>query len=103
LKIIRHAAVVVAALALTSCSDPLSVIIESDTTWAGSIGNASYDGSGNGNVDFTGSGLVCWAVQKNTERGRLRVYARRRGLFGPNNFGDATTVAAFGVVSGCSE
>lgn len=94
---------VVVLLTATACGGP-TMVIESDTSWSGSIGgtgsSATYSGSGNREFDLE-SGTTCWSIQKQTRPGRLRAYVKRKTITGSDVEGDATTNAEFGVVSGC--
>ena len=92
---------------LASCSK--TVVIESSTSWTGAVGGSteavagarSVSGSGNGS--FTANdATVCWAVQKTTRAGTLRVYLLEHSLIGADRVADAYTVAEYGVVAGCA-
>ena len=102
----RQLAIIASAVALCGgCKDP-QLIVESDTEWSGAIAgdNSRTSQQGNGNHSFTlRSGLTCWTFQKETAAGTLRAYAVFHALTGRQRKGDATTVANYGVVSGCTE
>lgn len=74
--------------------------VTSTTSWSGAFGNRSVDGRGNDTVDLGEDEIVCCVVQKITEGGSLRVAIRNT----TNNriSEEATTTAAYGVVSVCS-
>jgi len=99
------------ALALVAClgcgdalgpdcsqSSPCRLTIESNTSWSGSLGGTSnsqsYDGSGDGWIEYWGQ--VCYTLQMQTDVGYLRA------TFQETSTGHAETTAAFGVISGCN-
>ncbi len=81
-----------------SQSSPCRLTIESNTSWSGSLGGTSntqsYDGSGNGWIEYWGQ--VCYTLQMQTDVGYLRA------TFQETSTGHAETTAAFGVISGCN-
>ncbi len=106
-----RATIVLAGLALVmslSCKEILGtqctrssmcrLTIESNTGWSGALGGTnntqSYDGSGDGWIEYWGS--VCYTLQKQTDAGYLRA------TFQETSRGHAETTAAFGVISGCN-
>src|SRR4051812_7026771 len=98
----------IVALALGSAAcQSRTLEIESNTQWSGSIGgngSETIQGSGNRSIDIgTEGGSYCWAIQKQTRTGSLRVYVKAHTITGTDNQGDASTSADFGVVSGCAE
>jgi hypothetical protein len=72
--------------------------IESNTSWSGALGGTSntqsYDGSGDGWIEYWGQ--VCYSLQMQTDVGYLRA------TFHETSTGHAETTAAFGVISGCN-
>ena len=86
--------------------------IQSDTSWFGSDGNASFDGGDSRTINIADDEIVCVVVQKDTEGGYLRVelwdhLTQDGGIFGGerderNLAGSAQTTAAYGVVSTCN-
>lgn len=100
----RLFAAVVLAVGVSACTDR-DIIVESNTTWSGFIGEEesgySRDGSGNARFEIDDSGRTCWTFQKETEAGYLRAYAKTKEIFGTDRQGDARTTTAFGIVSGC--
>lgn len=98
--------VLLAGLVAVMACDDRELIVESNTSWSGFIDgdDAGFSRDGSGNATFElGSGTTCWAFQKDSEGGRLRVYAKTREVFGSDRHGDASTTAAYGAVSGCVE
>ena len=92
------------AVGLSACTDR-EIIVESNTSWSGFIGEEesgySRDGFGNAKFDVDGGSRACWTFQKETEDGYLRAYARTKEIFGTDRHGDARTTAVFGIVTGC--
>lgn len=99
-------AVLVAALALTGC-DEKHLIIESDTSWEGTVTYVGdIAGTGDADVDLSDvPSNVCWTVRKLTQEGSLRVYLMDETWFGlgTENDGDQTTTEPTGVVRGCNQ
>jgi hypothetical protein len=95
-----------AALALAGC-DGKTLVIESDTEWAGTINYiGGVGGTGNASIDLDAVPTdVCWTVQKLTEFGFLRAYLADENWFGlsEETDGDQTTTDPQGEVSGCNE
>ncbi len=89
---------------LVSCSVDYEAEVQSDTSWSGSFGNRSVDGSGNRTIDLPDEHPQCCVVQKDTEAGflRVRITAEGGGIFGPDDTGWVETTAAYGIVSVCS-
>lgn len=73
-----------------------SIVIESNTTWSGAIGNATVDGSGNRTIHLGKDDIYCCVVQKQTTGGYLRAHIIPDGE-------SAETTAAYGVVSVCNQ
>ena len=97
--------ILVGGMLLAGCSVDYKAQVRSDTTWSGSFGNRSVDGSGNQTIDLPDEHPQCVVVQKDTRQGVLsvRVVAEGGGLFKPEDSAWAETTAEFGVVSACSE
>lgn len=68
-------------LFLSGCSDDWKAKVESDTSWNGSFGGRTVDGSGNQTVDIDDAEVFCCIVQKKTERGRLKVSIVNEGNY----------------------
>ncbi len=98
----KRLVLLVPLFALAACS--ITLEIESDTSWSGAVGGTSsttIDGSRNRSIDIPSG--TCWSFQKQTETGRLRVYATSTSIVGATNReGEAVTTARYGVVSGCA-
>ena len=95
---------ILATASLAACQSK-TLEIESDTQWSGSVGGTSsrtIDGSGNSSVDIDANDTICWDFQKQTQGGRLRVYAKVHSITGNDRDGDETTTAQFGIASGCT-
>ena len=94
------------ALLLCGCSGK-TLVVESDTSWAGTIdrfGNVA--GTGGREIGLGGvHGEVCWTLIKRTSIGTLRAYARDDTWFGLGSQvdGEAVTTAANGQVQGCAQ
>lgn len=96
-----------AVLLLSACRQDFKAEVESNTSWSGSFGGASVDGSGNRTVDLPDEDPQCVAVQKTTRNGSLsvRVVVENGGFLGvagPSSGEWVTTTAEFGVVTACS-
>jgi hypothetical protein len=78
------------------------LVVESNTSWQGRFGpnNTKIEGTGNKTFDIAGGD--CWVIQKDTDQGRLRAYAKRKRVTGVQVEGNDETFAAFGAVSGCA-
>lgn len=93
-----------AALLVGACTSK-TLEIESNTTWSGAIGGdatSTIDGRGSRSIGIPSSGIYCWDLQKQTQEGSLRVYAKVKTVTSSERDGDATTTAEYGVVSGCT-
>ncbi len=87
---------------IISCTD-YKAKVESNTTWSGSFGNRTVDGSGNQTVNLPDDDIVCCVVQKQTSQGFLHVKIVDEGSFLFNNETKwVKTTAEYGVVSLCS-
>lgn len=94
----------IAVFLLAGC-EGRTLHVESNTSWTGYIGGdagSSVEGRGNHSWPLN-PGTTCWSFQKETEGGTLRAYASGGGIAAPDRQGDATTTAAYGVVSGCTD
>jgi hypothetical protein len=81
-----------------------TLVVESDTAWAGAVGGQNVDGRGNATYDLDANAdEACWSIVKLTAAGTLRAYAETSTFFGLGNDVDAesTTTAPQGAVSGC--
>jgi hypothetical protein len=95
------ARVILIAVLVTACGERV-MVVESDTSWSGSIGNSSRDGYGDQILKMSGSGTWCWSIQKQTRGGYLKAYSRTPSITGTEKSGEAETNAQFGIVTGCS-
>lgn len=91
---------------LCGCSGK-TLVIESDTSWSGTIERVGeIAGRGGREVGLSGlNGEVCWSIAKTTSLGTLRAYSRDETWFGLGTEvdGDAVTTAPSGRVEGCSQ
>lgn len=95
-----------AFVTLAACHPDIYAEVESSTSWSGSFGGATVDGSGNKRINLPDDPPQCAVVQKNTESGSLRLRISSEGgfLIPEISSGDwITTTAAYGVVSACGE
>jgi hypothetical protein len=84
-----------------------TLVVESDTSWSGTIDRLGTV-AGRGGREFGLGGLqgeVCWTLVKTTSLGTLRAYARDETWFGlgAEVDGDASTTAPNGQVAGCAQ
>jgi hypothetical protein len=94
----------ISIITICSCGPDWKAEVKSDTSWSGSFGNSTVDGSGNQTVNLPNDEIVCCVVQKDTEAGYLEVKIVDKGgsLFATDGE-KAKTTADYGVVSVCSE
>jgi len=93
-----------AVLALLTGCGGTALVIESDTSWAGSVDNyGAISGQGKAEYDLGDAGRSCWTLAKTTEAGTLRVYSRTSQWFGLGDEvnGESRTSAPMGTVTGC--
>lgn len=96
--------IVLVGLLFGGCSDDWKAKVESDTSWSGSFSGRTVDGSGNQTIDLDDDEVVCCVVQKQTERGRLKVSIVNEGSSPFASDGESKeTTAAYGVVSVCNK
>ncbi|GJQ22187.1 MAG: hypothetical protein HBSIN02_25420 [Bacteroidia bacterium] len=96
--------IVAVAVVFVGCSDDWKAKVESDTSWSGSFSGRTVDGTGNQTVDLDDDEVVCCVVQKQTERGRLKVSIVNEGSNPFASDGESKeTTAAYGVVSVCNK
>jgi len=88
--------VLILLVILSGCGNEL--IIESDTSWSGSINGSSIEGGGSRSYDMDNSS--CATIQKDTERGYLNVKVKG-GIFN-SILEEKKTTASYGVCSVCS-
>lgn len=90
---------------LCGCSIDYKAEVESNTSWSGSFGGRTVDGTGNRTIDLPDEHPQCCVVQKDTESGylKVRVVADGGGIFGPSDSDWVETTAAYGVATACSE
>ncbi len=77
--------------------------ITSDTSWSGSFGGSTVDGSGNQTIDLPDDEIVCIVVQKETEQGTLSAEIIDEGFLSFGGSEKKTTTAKYGVVSVCNQ
>ena len=92
-------------IVLSGCSIDYKAEVESNTSWSGSFGGRTVDGTGNKTIDVPDEHPQCCVVQKDGESGflKVRVVAEGGGIFSPSDSDWVETTAAYGVVSACSE
>ena len=93
---------VLSAVLLCACGKEL--VIESDTSWQGSIDEyGDVSGRGDQRFDLPAGQNICWSVTKLTSLGTLRAYAEGDSWFGLGTDvdQDAVTTAPNGHVEGC--
>ena len=81
-----------------------TLVVDSDTSWAGSVdGYGAISGRLRAEYDLGAGAGHCWTVSKATEAGTLRVYSDRSEWFGLGNevSGESTTTEPMGTVTGC--
>ena len=83
-------------MVLSGCGKEL--IVESDTSWSGSMNGSSIEGGGNKTYDMDNSS--CATFQKNTERGYLRL--KVKGGILNSILDESSTTARYGVCSVCA-
>jgi len=91
------------AVLLTGCADR-TLVVESDTSWAGSVDKVGQvSGQGGTRIELEPSaGHQCWDLHKTTSAGTLRAYVRDKSNFtGTDTEGDMTTTAPDGHATGC--
>jgi hypothetical protein len=93
-----------ALLALVMGCGGTTLVVESDTSWAGTVdGFGPISGRLAAEYDLQDAAGKCWTVSKVTEAGTLRVYAKTSEWFGLGTevSGDLTTTQPRGTVVGC--
>jgi hypothetical protein len=100
-SLMKLAYVGLAAVLLSACDLDTTLVVESDTVWAGTIDDRPV--SGRGNTEFDIDGTVCWRLSKQSSAGILRAYAEKESTFGGSSaFGVQQTTSPGGVVEGCT-
>jgi hypothetical protein len=93
-----------AVLSLVMGCGGVTLVVDSDTSWAGTVdGYGAISGHLQAEYDLGDAGRSCWTVSKLTEAGTLRVYSDRSEWFGIGNevSGESTTTQPMGTVTGC--
>ncbi len=95
-----------AAVALLCGCDEKDLVIESNTSWKGTVdqvGELAGRGSARYTIEGT-QGQICWVFTKTTTHGVLRVYAEDRTWLGLGTEVDSddVTTAPNGQVRGCA-
>jgi hypothetical protein len=88
---------------LTACGGT-TLVVESDTSWAGTVdGFGPISGRLKAEYDLGDASGKCWTISKTTEAGTLRVYSKTSEWFGLGNqvSGESTTTDPMGTVTGC--
>jgi len=81
-----------------------TLVVDSDTAWAGSVdGYGAISGRFRAEYDLGAGSGHCWTVSKATAAGTLRVYSKTSEWFGLGNevSGESTTTQPMGTVTGC--
>jgi hypothetical protein len=94
-----------ALLALLTACGGTTLVVDSDTSWAGSVdGYGSIAGRLRAEYDLNDGAGRCWTVSKTTEAGTLRVYSTTSEWFGLGEevSGESTTTQPMGSVTGCA-
>jgi hypothetical protein len=81
-----------------------TLVVESDTSWSGSVdGFGPVAGRFKAEYDLGDASGKCWTVSKATEAGTLRVYSKTSEWFGLGDqvSGESTTTQPMGTVTGC--
>jgi hypothetical protein len=94
------------AVVLLCACDKTTLVIESDTSWAGDIDEVGQVAD-RGHARFelpNAKRELCWSIRKTSSAGTLRAYAEDETWFGLGSDidGEASTTAANGVVQGCA-
>jgi hypothetical protein len=93
-----------ALLVLLAGCGGTTLVVESDTSWAGSVdGVGAISGSYRAEYDLGDADGKCWTVSKTSEAGTLRVYSKTSEWFGLGDqvSGNSTTTVPMGTVTGC--
>jgi len=94
--------IIILGVLVVGCSD-WKAKISSNTSWSGSFGGTTIDGSGDRTIDLPNDEIVCIVVQKRTRKGTLSAEIVNESFLGLGGSGKKTTTAEYGVVSVCSE
>jgi hypothetical protein len=93
-----------AVLLLCAC-DKTTLVVESDTSWAGSVGDSQVADRGDQRFELPDAKQeICWSIAKTTSAGTLRAYAEDDTWFGLGSEvdGESATTAPNGKVKGCA-
>ena len=93
-----------ALLVLATGCGGTTLVVESDTSWAGTVeGYGPISGRLRAEYDLGDAAGRCWTVSKATEAGTLRAYSRTSEWFGLGSqvSGESTTTRPMGAVTGC--
>jgi hypothetical protein len=93
-----------AVLAFVAGCGGTTLVVDSDTSWAGSVdGYGAISGRLEAQYDLGDAGKECWTVSKTTDAGTLRVYSKTSQWFGLGDevSGESTTAQPMGTVTGC--
>lgn len=103
-KLILIASFLFIAILSSSCTD-LKAKVESDTSWSGSFGDRTVDGSGNQTIDLPDDEPQCCVAQKNTTGGKLKITIINdtANPLATKELNSSETYAQYGVVSVCSK
>ena len=94
-----------AVMVLCAC-DKTTLVVESDTSWAGSVdGVGQVADRGGARFELPDAKREnCWELRKTSSAGTLRAYAEDETWFGLGSEvdGEAITTAPNGMVTGCA-
>ncbi|HUV29525.1 MAG TPA: hypothetical protein VMY05_00340 [Acidobacteriota bacterium] len=90
---------------LAGCGIDYKCEVTSNTSWSGIFADRTVDGEGDQTVDIPDDPPECVVVQKETEKGYLRIKLIAEGGWFLNSADDrpsVTTTAKYGIVSDCT-
>jgi hypothetical protein len=94
-----------AALVLSACSTKATLEIEATNAWSGTLTEngetQTISGTGNRSIEMS-TETFCWIVSKQSDEGRLAVYAKFKGLMTEDLGGVRETFAAYAAVKACA-
>jgi hypothetical protein len=95
----------VAVLLLSACKPKATLEIEANNAWKGTVTEngqtQSISGTGYASFDMT-TETFCWIITKQSDDGRLAVYAKFKGLMTEDLGGVRETFAAYGAIKACA-
>jgi len=93
-----------AVLVLATGCGGTTLVVESDTSWAGSVdGYGAISGRLKAEYDLGDAAGRCWTVAKTTEAGTLKAYSKTSEWFGLGDEvnGESATTEPMGTITGC--